>query len=226
MRFRTSLPAAACALTAVLGAAGCSAVGSIVAAPPATSPAAGSAAGTAGGGAGGAGQAGTQAPSVAASRQPAAPGSAGRCEPASLGFALGPKVSATAATQPAQVVELTNEGSSACTMEGFPGVNLVGTAAGRKDYTWPLARASASFARESHMAIAKVTLAPGATAHFEIRYLPGSPGHGNRIINVATMVITPPNDYTQAELGWHQDVVLQDAAARPGTYLMPVVAGS
>jgi len=40
------------------------------------------------------------------------------------------------------------------------------------------------------------------------------------------VVITPPDDYTQAELTWQQDVVLQDAATHPGTYLMPVVSGS
>jgi len=39
-------------------------------------------------------------------------------------------------------------------------------------------------------------------------------------------VITPPNDYTQAELTWNQAVVLQDAATHPGTYIMPVVSGS
>jgi hypothetical protein len=111
-------------------------------------------------------------------------------------------------------------------MEGFPGVDLVGAANGRQNYTWPLARSSASYARASHQGIAKVTLKPGGTAHFDLRYLPGFPGHGNNLIRVDTMVITPPNDYAHAELTWHQEVDLQDAATHPGTYVMPVASGS
>jgi hypothetical protein len=89
-----------------------------------------------------------------------------------------------------------------------------------------LARASASYASQSQQGISEVTLRPGGIAHFELRYLPGATGDGNRLINVTKMVITPPNDYNQAELTWHQDVILQDAATHPGTYLMPVVSGS
>jgi hypothetical protein len=39
------------------------------------------------------------------------------------------------------------------------------------------------------------------------------------------MVITPPDDFTQAELTWDQSVILQDGATHPGTFTMPVVAG-
>ena len=69
-----------------------------------------------------------------------------------------------------------------------------------------------------------VTLQPGGTAHFGLIYLPGTSASTD--ITVNRLVMTPPNDYTQAELTWNQSVVLQDAATRPGTYVTPVVAGS
>jgi len=89
-----------------------------------------------------------------------------------------------------------------------------------------LVRSSASYAYQSHQAISDVTLQPGGTAHFDLLYLPGAPGDGNKLIDVDKTVITPPNDYTQGEMTWHRDVVLQDAATHPGTYIMPVVSGS
>jgi hypothetical protein len=45
-------------------------------------------------------------------------------------------------------------------------------------------------------------------------------------MTVNKLVITPPNDYTQAEVTWNQSVLLQDGATRPGTYITPVTAGS
>jgi hypothetical protein len=161
----------------------------------------------------------------AASQQPQAGGSAGRCQPANLSLTLGAKIAGTSTTQPTQVVDMTNQGSSACTMEGFPGVDLVGVANGQQNYTWPMVRSSASFAQQNNQGIAKVTLQPGQTAHFDLRYLPGTPGDGNNLISVVKMVITPPDDFTQAELTWNQNVVLQDGATHPGTFIMPVVAG-
>ena len=111
-------------------------------------------------------------------------------------------------------------------MEGFPGVDLVGVANGQENYTWPMVRSSASYASSSHQGISTVTLKPGGTAHFDLRYLPPAAGDGNSLIGVDKMVITPPNDYSSANLTWHQDVILQDAATHPGTYIMPVVSGS
>ena len=45
-------------------------------------------------------------------------------------------------------------------------------------------------------------------------------------IAVDKLVITPPNDLTHAELTWHQSVLLQDGATRPGTYISPVMPGA
>jgi Protein of unknown function (DUF4232) len=215
MRFRTSMSVALCVFG--FGVVGCS--------PGSSSSSSGGSATTSPANPGSTAQAagaGTSTP--ASSQQPQAAGSGSTCQPANLSFTLGAKIGAT--TQPTQVVDLTNKGSSACTMEGFPGVNLVGAANGQKNYTWPLARSSASYASENHQGISIVTLQPGGTAHFELRYLPGAPGDGNNHISVGKMVITPPNDYTQGEMTWNQDVVLQDAATHPGTYIMPVVSGS
>jgi hypothetical protein len=82
---------------------------------------------------------------------------------------LGAKVGQIVTAQPTQVVDLTNEGASACTMEGFPGVDLVGVAPdGEANYTWSLQRVSPAAASEIHRGFTKVTLRPGGTAHFDL----------------------------------------------------------
>jgi hypothetical protein len=131
-----------------------------------------------------------------------------------LSFALGAKTGTAA--QATQVVDLTNKGSSACTMQGFRGTNLVGSAIGEQIYSWALQRSSATYAQ--------VTLPPGGTAHFNLTYLPYASGDGTAIA-VAKIVLTPPNTFTQAQLAWSQQVLLQDSATRPGTYIGPVTAG-
>ncbi len=136
------------------------------------------------------------------------------CAAAGLSYALG-AVTGTSA-QRTQVVDLTNKGPAACTLDGYPGVDLAGVANGKPHYSWSLVRAPASYSR--------VTLPPGGTAHFSLTYLPGTSASTN--ISVTKLVMTPPNDYTQAELTWNQSVVLQDAATRPGTYISPVTAGA
>jgi Domain of unknown function (DUF4232) len=152
-------------------------------------------------------------PSASPSAQAAGGGST--CQPASLSFALGARSGSS--TQRTQTVDLSNKGSSACTLAGFPGVDLVGAAQGQQNFTWSLTRQSASYST--------VTLTPGATAHFSVVYLPGTAG-GSGSMSVFKMVITPPNDFTQAEVTWSQAVVLQDGATHPGTYITPVVPGS
>jgi hypothetical protein len=113
-------------------------------------------------------------------------------------------------------VILTNEGSSACTMVGFPGVNLYGSSQGVEDYQWPLRRAAQSYS--------KVTLRPGGTAHFGLVYLPAE--SGNIILQVTKVIITPPNEYTSTNLSWSKGIILQDGATHPGTFITPVVAGA
>ena len=153
-------------------------------------------------------------PAAPPSSQPAPAAGSATCQATNLGYALG-AVTGTSA-QRTQVVELTNKGSSACTLDGFPGVDLTGIANGQQDYTWSLVRQSASYST--------VTLQPGGTAHFSLIYLPGTSASTD--ITVTKLVMTPPNDYTQAELTWNQSVVLQDGATHPGTYITPVLGGS
>jgi hypothetical protein len=111
---------------------------------------------------------------------------------------------------------MTNQGSSACTMTGFPGVDLVGSARGQQNYTWSLERATVKYST--------VTLQPGGLAHFDLEYLPAS--SGNTIMTVFKLVVTPPNAFTHADVTWTQSVDLQDAATHPGTFIKPVVAGA
>ena len=63
---------------------------------------------------------------------------------------------------------MTNKGSSACAMEGSPDVDLIGDTSSQPSYDWPLARTLTKGA-------VKVTLQPGATAHFDLVYLPVTP---------------------------------------------------
>jgi hypothetical protein len=206
MRFRHSTAAAVCVLTAGLAAAGCESGSS------------GGAAATPAANASSSAQAGSTASTAASSPGTQAGATRGTCQPGNLSFALGAKTKARGSqSQTTQAVDLTNKGSSACTMNGFPGVNLVGVAKGQQDYSWPLARHSGSHS--------KVRLQPGRTAHFDVTYVPTSSGNIDSI-TVTTMVITPPDDVTHAELAWAPFVLLQDGATHPGTYISPVVPGS
>jgi hypothetical protein len=205
MRFRNATVAAACVLAAGLAIGGYEASRS---SGPASGPAA------------------NASPSVpAGSASPAAASSGthtgaahGTCQPGNLTFALGAKTKASGSqSQTTQAVDLTNKGSSACTMDGFPGVDLVGVARGQQHYSWSLARRSGAHS--------KVRLRPGGTAHFDVTYLPISPGNINSI-TVTKMVITPPNGGTRAELTWSPFMLLQDKATHAGTYISPIVPGS
>ena len=113
-------------------------------------------------------------------------------------------------------VQLTNTTSIPCTMDGFAGVNLVGSASGQSNYTWPLTRDSEAYSQ--------IVVKPGESAYFGIKYLPWASGDGTEI-NVANIVLTPPNTTTSVTLPWSASVELQDAATAPGTYLTPVALG-
>jgi hypothetical protein len=217
MRFRRST-AAACVLAAGLAAGGCTSASPGAAASPATAPA-GPATPAASAGPGT--QASSAAPTAAATPTAApspgtqAAGNGGNCQPQNLGFAIAKPAPGTPG-QKARAVDMTNTGPSACMMDGFPGVDLVGLARGQQDYTWSLVRQKASYS--------PVTLQPGGTAHFNLVYLPVGPG-ARGAIAVFKLVITPPDDFTQAEVTWNQPVLLQDGATHPGTYISPVAPG-
>jgi Domain of unknown function (DUF4232) len=208
MRFRKSVTVSVCVFGAGLLAAGCS--------PGSSSSSSSSAAGSATTPAATASAAASAAASVPAASGTQAAGGSATCQAGALNFALGAKTGA-AGQQMTQVVDMTNKGSSACTMQGFPGVDLIGVANGQQNFSWSLERSSTSYA--------PVTLQPGGSAHFNLIYLPTAAG-GNGGISVFKMELTPPNSFTQAEVTWDQDVLLQDGATRPGTYIGPVTAGA
>lgn len=221
MRFRTSTATAVCVLAAGLAVGGCQPNSTTASGGSATLPATSAdaaattqATGTGAGSGTGTGT-GAGAGSGAGTGSSQGGGSAGgvkNCQATNLSLSLG-----GTSTQVIQVVEMTNRGSTACKMAGFPGVDLVGAARSQENYTWPLVRASDKYS--------PVTLQPGGTAHFTVVYLPHHTDDGTNI-TVTKMVITPPNTFTQAELTWNQGVLLQDGATHPGTYITPIVPGA
>jgi hypothetical protein len=52
------------------------------------------------------------------------------------------------------------------------------------------------------------------------------PSRGYEQIAVSSMLITPPNTYSHGRPSWSKILPLQDAATRPGTWLMPVASGA
>ena len=227
MRFRNSTAAAVCVLAAGLALGGCEtgsssgsssgpvatpAANASSSAPAGSAPSA--AASSPGTQAGTASSPGTQAGGAGTP----AGGARGTCQPGNLSFALGAKTRTSGSrSQTRQTVDLTNKGSSACTMNGFAGVDLVGVARGKQNYSWSLAR---RLGRHS-----KVRLKPGGTAHFDVMYLPTSSGNINNM-TVTKMLITPPKAVTHAALAWSSFVLLQDGATHPGTYISPIAPGA
>lgn len=136
---------------------------------------------------------------------------AGRCHTAGLGFSFGSgdgKVSSSDDQQQLAVV-LKNKTSAACTIQGFPGVDLKSSGG-----SWSLTRSSAT--------PKKVTLAAGSSTMFTITFLPWNQGSGTEF-KATSVVVTPPNETTSTTLTWPGgSVQLQDGATHPGTYTGPV----
>ena len=214
MRLHPSLAAAAGIVAAGFVVAGCSTSSSSSGSSPATNQTASPAATTSPAATASSAAQAPATPTGSPSSQQGQAAASTRCQAADLSYGLG-AVTGTSG-QRTQVVDLTNKGSAACTLQGFPGVDLDGAANGQQNFTWPLARQSVTYAA--------VTLRPGETGHFSLIYLPGNSASSD--MAVTKLIITPPNDYTQGEVTWNQSVVLQDAATHPGTYITPVVADS
>ncbi|MFD9281881.1 DUF4232 domain-containing protein [Streptomyces mirabilis] len=136
---------------------------------------------------------------------------AGRCHTAGLGFSFGSgdgKVSSSDDQQQLAVV-LKNKTSAACTVQGFPGVDLKSSGG-----SWSLTRSGAT--------PKKVTLAAGSSTTFTITFLPWNQGSGTEF-KATSVVVTPPNETTSTTLAWPGgSVLLQDGATHPGTYTGPV----
>ncbi|MCZ0996970.1 DUF4232 domain-containing protein [Streptomyces mirabilis] len=136
---------------------------------------------------------------------------AGRCHTAGLGFSFGSgdgKVSSSDDQQQLAVV-LKNKTSAACTIQGFPGVDLKSSGG-----SWSLTRSGAT--------PKKVTLAAGSSTTFTITFLPWNQGSGTEF-KATSVVVTPPNETASTTLAWPGgSVLLQDGATHPGTYTGPV----
>jgi len=176
--------------------AGASGSGGGSAAPGSSAPATsvpGTATGSSGSGSTGSGSGsgtGTGSTGSGSGGSGAAPGAA-LCTTAHLAFGIGPDSGPQSVgdTTAAEVVKLTNRGSASCAMRGFPGVDLK-TNAG----TLSVPR--------SGKAPQLVTLAPGASALFDINYTVNNTGGSG--VRVETMVITPPNETHSSTLAWDQ----------------------
>ncbi|WP_329177574.1 DUF4232 domain-containing protein [Streptomyces sp. NBC_01477] len=154
---------------------------------------------------------GTKASSSGGNGKPAA-AVTGRCHTAGLTFSFGNGDQSYSSSDDQQHLEvvMTNSSGATCTVKGFPGVDL------KAADTWSLVRSSTS--------ASTVTLKPGANASFVITYLPWEAGSGVEF-KAKSLVITPPNETTSATLNWPGGNVLrQDGATHPGTYVGPVTA--
>ncbi|TVT56615.1 DUF4232 domain-containing protein [Amycolatopsis rhizosphaerae] len=111
-------------------------------------------------------------------------------------------------------IMLTNQSSAPCTVQGFPGVRLEG----EDGTTWDLIRAGGTGA--------PVLLGPGEHATADLTYLTATAvtGDGSGAgsgWHVAHMAVTPPNSTNTQTLPWADslDLVKQDSATHPGTYI-------
>ena len=105
---------------------------------------------------------------------------------------------------------MTNSGSAACVLRGFPGARLEGA----DGDGWDLVR--------SADAINDVRLEPGGKATSYLTYLKSDAATGWAVKSV---VVTPPNTDQSQTFPWSGGpVVRQDAATHPGTFITPVGA--
>ncbi|WP_234430992.1 DUF4232 domain-containing protein [Streptomyces sp. NRRL F-5053] len=110
---------------------------------------------------------------------PAAPGgSGGACKTSELGFSTSHGMG-----EGTLLVNLRNNGSAACTLQGFPGVDLQ-------------TEGGALNAGRSGLAAPRVSVAPGEETRFTLHYPPNDTGGSG--VNVTGLVVTPPGE-TQSQ---------------------------
>lgn len=143
-----------------------------------------------------------------------------RCHTADLkaGFATGDDARPEMGQSEKQTqayIWFTNRSKRTCTLSGFAGVDMIG--AQQTDGTWSLARSS--------KAPVKMTLEQGDTVDFSITLLPVAKSTPQQEKFVpATFLVTPPNETEHFALAWPfgGQILKQDAATRPATYLNPI----
>ncbi|MER8222561.1 DUF4232 domain-containing protein [Streptomyces sp. NPDC094143] len=143
-----------------------------------------------------------------------------RCHTADLkaGFATGDDARPEMGQSEKQTqayIWFTNRSKRTCTLSGFAGVDMIG--AQKTDGTWSLARSSKT--------PVKMTLEQGDTVDFSITLLPvaGSTPQQEKFVP-AKFLVTPPNETEHFTLAWPfgGQILKQDAATRPATYLNPI----
>jgi hypothetical protein len=154
----------------------------------------------------------TSAPSANSGSDSGGSGSGSRCHTQNLKIEFatgGDALPDLKANQTSTDVAVTNVGSNACTIAGFPGVDLNGSP------TWSLQRSKKGFT--------PTTLGHGDTTDFTIHFLPEPGGD----YDPGTVTITPPNETSNVKIAWPWGPVLeQDSATHPGTFVDPVGASS
>ncbi|MFF8670144.1 DUF4232 domain-containing protein [Streptomyces sp. NPDC015242] len=161
----------------------------------------------------------TAVATVPASAAPAKAAPA-RCHTADLkaGFALGDDAKPEMGQSEKQTqasIWFTNRSNRTCTLSGFAGVDMIG--AQKTDGTWSLARSS--------KAPVTMTLEQGDTVDFSITLLPVAASTPQKEKFVpAKFLVTPPNETEHFTLSWPfgGQILKQDAATHPGTYLNPI----
>jgi hypothetical protein len=111
------------------------------------------------------------------------------------------------------IVILTNISAQSCTMQGYPGVDLVGPDDPVFGPTYSLPRQAGD--------PQPFRLDPWADAISYLTFLPGPPDGWVP----STVVVTPPDATTQLKSPWNVagvSVLRQDAATHPGTYIGPL----
>ncbi|MET8871542.1 DUF4232 domain-containing protein [Nocardia sp. NPDC004604] len=113
-------------------------------------------------------------------------------------------------------VVMTNTSTQSCSVQGFPGIDLVGPEDPTFGPTYQLPRQAAD--------PAPLTVEPGAAVSSVLTYLPGSRDGWVP----ATIVVTPPDTTTQLQAPWPAGVSVQrqDGATHPGTYIGPLQPAS
>ncbi|MEU1183140.1 DUF4232 domain-containing protein [Streptomyces sp. NPDC005820] len=107
------------------------------------------------------------------------------------------------------IVHLTNTSGTACSLQGFPDVDL-----NAGSDTWSLLHNN-----DDHI---PVTLTPGTSAHFAITYISWQEGMGTEF-DATSATITLPGATTSVTLPWPgSSIVGQNGATHPGTYVGPI----
>jgi hypothetical protein len=137
------------------------------------------------------------------------------CSTTNLLVSFGHPASTGTAEQYRVLVTLTNRGTSACSMDGYPGMDLVGDGG---DMKMPVPREPGTYSA--------ISLQPGHDASFTLTYaletaqeIQGELGAWGP----NSIVITSPNSVSQQTLKWSfGPVVTTTSSLGRGTYLSPV----